>query len=208
MYQFNEGVDKAVIKPVAEGYRKVVPAGIRKGVGNVFLNLTEPTTIVNDLLQGKFNQAGHDLMRFVVNSTFGLFGWFDLATPLGMERHEESFGQTFTVWGLGQGPYLVLPFIGPSTVADAVGMVPATLYTDLRTTAGDGSTTWILLGVNVVDSRARLLGASKVVELQLDPYVFRRESYLQQRRNRVYDGNPPLEEEWQEDWEEDWEEDW
>jgi len=207
VFEFNEDVDRVVIKPVAEGYRAVVPGGIRKGVGNVFRNLDEPTTIINDILQGKFNQAAHDVFRFVVNSTFGLFGWFDLATPLGMERHEEDFGQTFSVWGLPRGNYLVLPLLGPSTVTDATGLIPSTLYTDPRYAAGNTLDTYLIVGANAVDTRARLLGASKVVELQLDPYLFRRETYLQQRTRLIHDGNPPVDEDAADDeWEDEWEE--
>ena len=196
MYEFNNDLDRSIIKPVAEGYRKVVPAAVRKGLGNVFLNLTEPTTIVNDILQGKLDQAGHDLTRFIVNSTIGLLGWFDVATKWGHERHEETFGQTFSVWGFGQGPYLVLPIIGSSTVSDGIGLLPATFYTDLRTTAFDFETSLAVLSVNVVDTRARLLGASRVADLQLDPYIFLRETYLQRRRQLVYDGDPPPDENW------------
>lgn len=191
VFTFNEKVDQAVIKPVARGYRRVVPSSVRKGVGNVFRNLTEPTTIVNDLLQGKFAQAGDDFFRFLINSTFGVLGWHDVATPLGMERHEEDFGQTFSVWGFARGPYLVLPLLGPSTVTDGVGYLPYTLYTDPRTMDGYTTQTFTLLGVDTIDSRARLLGASDVVELQLDPYVFRRETYLQRREQLIHDGDPP-----------------
>jgi len=202
MFRFNDKMDEAVIKPVARGYKKVVPSGIRRGVGNVFLNLNEPTTIVNDLLQGKGNQAAHDFMRFVVNSTFGLLGWFDLATPMGMERHEEDFGQTFSVWGISHGPYLVLPLLGPSTLSDGIGLVPSTLYTDPRYYAGNTASTYAIVGFNAIDTRARLLGASKVEALQLDPYVFRRETYLQRRERLVYDGNPPQADDFlDEDWE-------
>lgn len=201
VFTFNEKVDQHVLKPVARGYKAVVPSGIRRGVGNVFLNLGEPTTIVNDLLQGKGNQAAHDFMRFVVNSTFGLFGWFDLATHMGMERHEEDFGQTFSVWGFGRGPYLVVPFFGPSTVTDGLGWIPSTLYTDPRYAAGNTLETYLIVGFNAVDTRARLLGASKLAELQLDPYVFRRETYLQQRTQLIHDGNPPLDPLLEEDWE-------
>lgn len=209
MFQFNETVDQAVIKPVAQGYRKVMPDPVRKGVGNVFRNLAEPTTIVNGALQGKFKQAGNDLLRFAVNSTVGLLGWFDPATKLGLERHEEDFGQTFSVWGFARGPYLVLPLLGPSTVTDSVGLVPSTLYTDPRYAAGYSVTTYTILAVDTIDSRARLLGASKVVDLQLDPYVFRRETYLQRRIQLIHDGYPPrddggeedewLDEEWLDD---------
>lgn len=209
MFAFNEDVDKKVLKPVATGYKKVVPAAVRKGVGNVFLNLAEPTTIVNDVLQAKFPQAGRDLVRFALNTTVGLLGWFDVARKVGLERNHEDFGQTFSVWGFGQGPYLVLPLLGPSTVADGVGLVPATLYTDPRYTMFDTAESFAIIGFNAVDTRARLLGASRVAKLQLDPYVFRRETYLQRRQQLVHDGNPPGEDDFMdEDWEDEiWEED-
>lgn len=197
VFDFNEGLDRAVIKPVATGYKKVVPGPVRKGVGNFFLNLTEPTTIVNDVLQGKVNQGVADLVRFVFNSSFGLLGVFDIATPMGLERHEEDFGQTFSVWGFDRGPYLVLPLLGPSTVTDTAGIIPATYLTDLRTYPGNTPETYVLLSANVIDTRARLLGASKVVELQLDPYIFRREAYLQRREQLIHDGDPPLEDDWE-----------
>jgi len=198
MFAFNENVDRVVLKPVAKGYRAVVPAQVRGGVGNFFLNLGEPTTIVNDLLQGKFNQAAHDFMRFTINSTFGLLGLLDIATPAGMERHDEDFGQTFSVWGIGKGPYLVLPIWGPSTVTDGIGLIPEFFYLDPRLALDDSEAYWGSVALNVVDVRARALGASKVMELQLDPYVFRRETYFQQRRSLVHDGAPPLEEDWEE----------
>jgi phospholipid-binding lipoprotein MlaA len=196
MFEFNERLDRVVIKPVATGYKKVVPAPVRKGVGNVFNNLREPTTIVNDLLQGKLGQAVEDFLRFGLNTTFGFLGWIDLATPAGLERHEEDFGQTFAVWGLGPGPYLVLPVLGPSTVADGTGLIPQTLFTDPRTTAFNTETSYALISADAIDYRARLLGASKVVELQLDPYIFRRETYLQQRLQLIHDGDPPLDDDW------------
>lgn len=208
VFNFNEKVDRAVVKPVAQGYKKVVPGVVRKGVGNVFLNLAEPTTIVNDVLQGKLGQAGNDLARFLVNTTVGLLGWFDVATPLGLERHEEDFGQTFSVWGFARGPYLVLPLLGPSTVTDGVGIVPATLYTDPRTAGGYTIETYAIVGANMIDTRARLLGASKVVDLQLDPYVFRREAYLQRRTQMIRDGEPPADDAFPDDdefFDDDWE---
>ncbi|MGA8260961.1 MAG: VacJ family lipoprotein [Arenicellales bacterium] len=191
MFKFNDNVDRAVLKPVARGYKAVLPGVVRKHVGYFFLNLQEPTTIVNDVLQGKLRQAGLDFSRFAFNSTFGVLGVFDVATPLGMERHEEDFGQTFSVWGFSTGPYLVLPFLGPSTVADGIGLVPSTLYTDLRTAYVSADQSYALVGASAIDTRARLLGASKVLQLQLDPYVAARETYLQRRRLLVYDGKPP-----------------
>jgi len=205
MFAFNEDLDRSLIKPVAKGYRKVVPAPIRKGVGNVFLNLAEPTTVVNDILQAKFPQAGHDLARFALNTTVGLLGWFDVATKLGLERHREDFGQTFSVWGFTRGPYLVLPLIGPSTLSDGIGLIPSTMYTDPRYAYGYSPETYAILTVDTIDTRARLLGASRVAELQLDPYVFRRETYLQQRRQLVYDGSPPVEDDsFEDEFDPDW----
>lgn len=206
IFQFNEALDRAVIKPVATGYKKVMPDPVRRGVGNVFRNLAEPTTIVNDLLQGKINQAGEDFLRFAVNSTFGLLGWFDPATELGLVHHEEDFGQTLSVWGFARGPYLVLPLLGPSTITDSVGLVPETLYTDPRYAAGYAIETYAIVAADAIDTRARLLGASKVVDLQLDPYVFRRETYLQQRWQLIHDGDPPQAEgESEDDWlDEEW----
>lgn len=196
MFAFNESVDRAAIKPAAQGYKKIVPAPVRGYVGNFFRNLGEPTTIVNDLLQGNIPQAANDFMRFAFNSTFGLLGLLDIATPAGLERHEEDFGQTLRVWGVGSGPYLVLPLWGPSTATDTVGLVPAALYTDPRTAINDAEASYGLLTINIVDSRARALGASKVVDLQLDPYVFRRETYLQRREELVHNGEAPLEDDW------------
>jgi len=196
MFAFNERVDKYAVKPVAKGYKKIVPAPVRGAVGNFFRNLGEPTTIVNGLLQGKFPQAGKDLVRFAVNTTFGVLGLVDVAKHAGLERHDEDFGQTLRLWGIESGPYLVLPLLGPTTVTDGIGMVPAALYTDPRTAIDDAEASYGLLTTNIVDSRARALGASKVVELQLDPYVFRRETYLQQRVDLVYDGEPPVEDDW------------
>lgn len=196
MFAFNESVDQAAIKPVAQGYQKVVPAPVRTYVGNFFRNLGEPTTIVNDLLQGNIPQAANDFMRFAFNSTFGLLGLLDIAGPAGLEHHQEDFGQTLRVWGVGSGPYLVLPLWGPSTVTDGIGLVPAMMYTDPRTAIDDAETSYGLLTTNIVDSRARALGASKIVDLQLDAYVFRRETYLQRREELVHNGAPPLEDDW------------
>ncbi|MBS1270751.1 MAG: putative phospholipid-binding lipoprotein MlaA [Gammaproteobacteria bacterium] len=197
MFKFNDKVDRAVVKPLAKGYKKVVPAGIRKRVGNFFFNLGEPTTIINDVLQGKLPQAGHDFSRFAINTTIGVLGFFDVGTQIGLERHKEDFGQTFSVWGIARGPYLVLPLWGPSTLTDGIGLIPAVLYTDPRTAIQDAETTYILIGTSAVDARARLLGASKLAELQLDRYIFLRETYLQRRLQLVHDGDPPLDDAWE-----------
>lgn len=193
IYKFNDGLDRAILKPVAKGYRKVLPGGVRKGVGNFFRNLLEPTTIINDILQGKFEQALLDSFRFLFNSTFGLLGFVDIATVMELERHQEDFGQTFAVWGFKPGPFIMLPFIGPTNLRDGIGLIPYYVYTDPRLYNPETSVNLALIGINVVNSRAQLLTGSKLLDLQLDPYAFLRDSFNQRRRNLIFDGDPPLE---------------
>ncbi|MDJ0956475.1 MAG: VacJ family lipoprotein [Arenicellales bacterium] len=193
IYRFNDGFDRAILKPVAQGYRKVVPSPVRKSVGNFFRNLLEPTTIINDILQGKIEQAVLDTTRFLFNTTFGLLGFFDFSTLAGLERHQEDFGQTFAVWGFKPGPFIMLPFIGPTNLRDGIGLLPYYLYTDPRLYNPETSVNLALIGINAVDSRAQLLTGSKLLDLQLDPYAFLRETYNQRRLNLIYDGDPPLE---------------
>ncbi len=194
VYKFNDSLDRAILKPVAKGYRAVVPAVVRKGVGNFFRNLLEPTTIINDLLQGKFKQALSDSTRLLFNTSFGLLGFIDVATPMGIERHQEDFGQTFAKWGIKPGPYIMLPFIGPTNVRDGIGLLPYYLYTDPRLYNPSWEVNLALIVINVVDSRAQLLKTSKLLDLQLDPYAFLRETYNQRRIYLIFDGDPPLEE--------------
>lgn len=192
MYTFNDKFDRYLLKPVAKGYRAVVPRPARRGVSNFFGNLREPMYLANNVLQGKFSNAAASLGRFLTNTTFGLFGLFDVATHLGLERRDEDFGQTLAVWGLSDGPYLVLPFFGPSNIRDGIG-----LYGDLQlyppTQVHDESTRWILYGTETVDTRARLLEAGDILEQAAgrDPYVFVREAYRQRRRGAVGDGAAP-----------------
>lgn len=193
VFKFNDGFDKVLLKPVAKGYRKILPSPVRRSVGNFFRNLLEPTTIVNDILQGKFEQAVTDSLRLLYNTSFGLLGIFDVATAIGIERHQEDFGQTFAVWGLKPGPYLMLPFLGPSNVRDGIGLLPYYFATDPRLYNSDSTVNLALVGINAVDSRAQLLTGSKLLELQLDPYAFLRETYNQRRIDLIFDGDPPLE---------------
>jgi phospholipid-binding lipoprotein MlaA len=194
MYRFNDTVDRAVLKPVAEFYDDAVPAPINTGVSNFFSNLDDVTVLINDLLQAKFRQAGSDFARISFNTTFGLFGLFDVASHMDLPKHNEDFGQTLGYWGVGSGPYLVLPFLGPSTVRDGTGTV-ASWYTEPLTSIEDPNTYWGAVALRAVDTRAELLRASRLLEqAALDPYVFTREAYLQLRRSRVYDGQPPQEE--------------
>ena len=188
IYKFNNVVDRKVLKPIAKRYVKHVPEKVRRGIRNFVANLREPTTIVNDLLQGKPDQAAQDTLRFVINSTFGLVGIFDVASHLQMPRNREDFGQTFGKWGIPSGPYLVLPFLGPSNLRDVTGLVPQYLYTDLSSSIDSNG---VVLGTRIagiVDTRARLLPLDDVLESQLDPYVFIRESYSQTRIRDINDG--------------------
>ena len=193
MYAFNDAADRAVIKPVATGYRDHVPRPIRTGIANFFGNLQDVIVLVNDLLQLKFEQGMSDFSRIVFNTTFGLLGFIDVATHMGLPKHNEDFGQTLGYWGVPPGPYLVLPFLGPSNARDAVGLVgDIYVHPMFQGLITDEAVSWGAVGLRYVDLRAQLLGATKVVdEAALDPYAFVRDAYLQRRRNLVYDGNPP-----------------
>ena len=194
IYQFNDGVDKVLIKPAAEFYRFAIPEFMRTGVSNFFSNLNDVIVALNSLLQGKLTQAGSDAARLIVNSTVGLLGLFDVATGIGLEKHNEDFGQTLGYWGIGDGPYLVLPLIGPSSARDTVGWV-GDYYTWPVTYVEHDRERNILIAVRFVTARADLLEASRILETAaLDPYEFVRDAYLQRRRNLVYDGKPPPDE--------------
>ena len=193
VYRFNDEFDQWIAKPVATGYKKVVHQEIRSRVGNFFSNIQDLMIGVNNFLQGKFEQGVNDWARFAFNSTFGLLGIHDVASDMGLEKHNEDFGQTFGRWGVGPGPYLILPFLSSSTVRDGVGT--ALDYTvsptseirpiNLRNT---------LYGLYLVNTRAELLDASRILEeAALDRYVFQRDAYLQRRQSLVYDGSPPRE---------------
>ena len=193
MYTFNEKADKYVLKPVARGYRFITPKFFRKVMANFFNNLREPIVLVNNMLQGKFKDGISDTMRLIVNSTFGLLGTIDVATPMGMPKHDEDFGQTLAVWGMGNGPYLVIPLLGPSTFRDASGLVvDVAMYPP--TYIDETSTRSKVYAVNIIVLREQLLDATDILEQAggHDPYVFVREFYRQRRRDQVYDGNPPV----------------
>ncbi len=191
MFAFNEGVDTVVIKPVAKGYDAVVPAPVRTGVTNFFGNIADLFIGINNLLQGKPDQAFSDFGRVVINTTIGILGLFDVASEAGLEKHEEDFGQTFGRWGVGDGAYVVLPFFGPRTVRDTVGLV-LDVKTDPVANVSDVATRNSLLALRLIDNRADLLPADKVIEeAALDKYSYVRDGYLQRRRSLIHDGNPP-----------------
>lgn len=192
MYTFNEKLDTFFLKPVAKGYRAVVPTPARQGVSNFFSNLREPMVMLNDALQGKFKHAASDLGRFLTNSTLGVFGLFDVASRMGLEKHSEDFGQTLAVWGVGEGPYLVLPFLGPSGVRDGIGWV-GDYYAYPPTYMEETSTAWKLYALDTVDTRTRYLDAGDILYEAAgdDPYIFVREAYRQRRRSLIHDGAAP-----------------
>ncbi len=192
IYKFNEKADDWVLKPVAEGYQKVLPSPVRTGVNNFFSNLGEPIIIVNGVLQFKFHQAASDTARFIFNTTFGLVGLIDVATPMGHPKHYEDFGQTLGTWGLGEGWYLVLPLLGPSNVRDGVGLWVDN-HMDIVTQEIEKPERYYAMALRIIDTRAQLLAATKVLDTAaLDPYLYTREAYRQHRWNVLHDGNPPL----------------
>ncbi len=195
MFAFNRGLDQAILAPISSAYVEITPAPARTAVYNVFDNLSYLTTVVNQLLQGKFERGMEDLGRFLFNSTFGLGGMVDFSTAIGLERHEEDFGQTLAVWGWPKGDYLELPLLGPTTTRDLPG-IAADTATDLLTWLGSSPLDYALGSLKTVEMRAGLDSAIKLRDTSsLDPYVFQREAYLQRRRYLIYDGNPPLDSE-------------
>lgn len=191
MYQFNDAVDKAVMKPVAQGYKAAVPSPVRTGVTNFFSNLDDVRVTLNDLLQFKFVQGLLDFERFIFNSTFGICGLIDVSTSMGLEKHDEDFGQTLGRWGIGSGPYLVLPFFGPSSIRDGIGLYADTQTSMLRE-VDHIPTRNELYATTAVNTRANMLDQEKILdEAVIDRYAFIRDAYLQHRQSEVYDGNPP-----------------
>ena len=192
IFSFNDGFDQVIAKPVAEGYRAAVPSFARTGVTNFFSNLGDLWIAINDLIQGKPGKALDDWTRAFVNTTIGIFGLYDIAGELGLEKRNEDFGQTLGSWGIGSGPYLVLPFVGPSTVRDALSYGLVDSKADLVVQHRKVPARNTLFVTRVINQRANLLDASKIVEeAALDKYTFTRDAYLQHRQNLVYDGNPP-----------------
>ncbi|MFI8743916.1 VacJ family lipoprotein [Pseudomonas sp. NPDC077186] len=185
MFRFNDTLDTYALKPVAQGYQAVTPQFLEDGVHNVFGNLGDVGNLANNLLQGKLHDAGVDTGRLIFNTTFGLLGFFDVATPMGLQKNDEDFGQTLGAWGLGSGPYLVIPFLGPSSVRDATGKLPDS-FLEPYPYMGHVPTRNVTRAVDVVDTRASLLSAEKLISG--DKYIFIRNAYLQNREFKVQDG--------------------
>lgn len=189
VFEFNEGLDAYVLKPVVAGYRFVLPEFVRDGIYNFFSNYSDIYTALQNLLQGKPDYAFSDLMRVVVNTTMGLGGLIDLATPGGLEKHKEDWGQTFGVWGVPSGPYVVLPFFGPSNVRDTFGTV-ADLESDyLFRLLPDVALRNSLTGLRVVNARNTYYEAGDLLDgAAIDKYSFMRDAYIQRRQYQINEG--------------------
>ncbi|KDE38675.1 MAG: VacJ family lipoprotein [Nitrincola lacisaponensis] len=185
MFSFNDGLDRAIVKPVTQGYRYVTPEIAQTGVNNFFENLRDVRTMINNLLQGKVHNALEDFSRITFNTTFGIGGLIDVATPMGIPKNNEDFGQTLGYWGVSSGPYVVLPLFGPSTVRDTVGMVPD-WYLDPVTYVDDRAVRNSLRAVRLIDTRSQLMNAERIISG--DRYVFIRDAYLQRREYLINDG--------------------
>jgi phospholipid-binding lipoprotein MlaA len=193
VFAFNEAVDDAVLRPVAEGYRDHVPQLVRTGVSNFLGNIGDVWSAANHFLQGKAQSGFEQTMRFLTNTLFGLGGLLDPATEMGLKRHSEDFGQTLGRWGMGPGPYLVLPFLGPSSLRDGIGRVPD-MAASPSNLFDDSKANSLATVLTVVDARASLLGVTGLADrVSLDKYSFFRQGYLARRQDAVYDGAPPAE---------------
>jgi phospholipid-binding lipoprotein MlaA len=177
-YAFNEGLDDYVLRPVAKGYSLVTPDPLEAGVSNFVDNIYELNNILNSLLQGRFANSFDSFGRFVINTTVGIVGFFDVASAIGVPDSRADFGQTLYAWGVDSGPFLMVPVVGPRTVRSGVGQVFDT-YTSIPKIYGDSSDSWAFLGVETVSGRAELLKADQLISG--DPYVFLRNAYLQRR---------------------------
>ena len=192
MFAFNEAVDKVLIKPIAQGYEFIFPEPIRILVTNLFSNLSDVVIGVNDLLQGRGEQAFNDFGRFVINTTLGFGGLFDVAGNAGWYKSENDFGVTFGRWGIQPGPYFVLPIVGPNDVRDTFGLIANVAANPLTFVVKDPTAYYTAWGVNFINQRANLFPAEKIIEeAATDKYSYLRDAYMQNRLNLIYDGEPP-----------------
>ena len=190
VYAFNEGMDK-VVRPIAVGYDKIMPDPLQRGVGNFFRNLDAPVTYVNLVLQGKFRESADTFGRFLINSTVGLLGFFDVASRLGIPFYNEDLGQTMATWGYDDSRYLMLPLFGPSTFRDGTGRLADSFYHPVGRVI-HGSNRWGLWIFRGIDTRARYLDQDAELQSAYDPYVLMRDVWMQNRQYQIYDGDPPM----------------
>jgi phospholipid-binding lipoprotein MlaA len=193
IYKFNDTVDRAALKPVAKGYKKITPEWLRARIGSFLANLEYPSTMVNQFLQGKPLTGLQDTGRFLLNTTVGIGGLFDVATKMGLAAHDEDLGQTLAVWGVGAGPYLTLPLFGPSSLRDAPTRIVDFFLDPLYYVDPAWEVQWGKRAVDVVHSRAELLSADQTLTGAFDPYAFMRDAWVQNREFEIFDGAPPVE---------------
>ena len=204
IHAFNNNVDKVSFKPLAKAYEAVLPMPVRQGVGNFSLNLLGPLFIINNFLQAKFTRGFSETGRFLVNSTLGVGGFIDIGTEMGLESYREDWGETLAVWGVPNGPFVVVPILGPRNLRDAL-MIPLNFASDPSYWIQDDLTRWSLYLVRAVDVRAQLFSADALLEDSYDRYITIREAYLQRRRYLIYDGNPPEDDDFYDDFYDDFE---
>ena len=190
VFAFNEGLDK-VVRPIAVGYDKIMPDPMQRGVGNFFRNLDAPVTYVNQVLQGKFKQSIATIGRFLVNSTFGLLGFFDIASQMGIPFYNEDLGQTLATWGYKDSRYLMFPIFGPGTPRDGTGAAIDTFYSPVGQVF-HGSNLWGVWILRGIDTRARYLDQDSELDAAYDPYVLMRDVWWQNRQFQIHDGDPPM----------------
>jgi len=195
---FNDGLDKVTFKPLAKGYQKVMPEFVERGVHNFSVNLLGPMFSINNFLQGKPGRGAKEFGRFLINSTIGIGGLIDVATHSGIESSPETFGQTFAVWGISDGPYVVVPVLGPRTLS-GVFAIPLDFAGDPTFYLDDSTDKWIIYGIRAIDLRMQLFTAEELIADSYDRYLAIRESFLQNRQFRIYDGDPPEDEDFYDD---------
>lgn len=191
IHRFNDTVDRYALKPVATGYRDYTPKPVKTGIGNFFGNISDLFTIPPALLQGKLYEAEVNLIRVVVNTTVGVAGLFDVASKMDMPKAEADYGQTLAKWGVGAGPYLVLPFLGPTSARDTINPITSFAINGPTTLINDWGGKAAYIGTNAIHIRAQLLPLDRMLADQPDPYAYMRDAWLQRRWNQVHDGDPP-----------------
>ena len=207
IHAFNNNVDRFTFKPLAKGYEAVLPQPVRTGIGNFSRNLFGPLFVINNFLQGKVGRGFSETGRFLANSTLGIGGFIDIGSGMGLESHREDFGETLAVWGVPDGPFVIVPILGPRNLRDAL-MIPLNFAADPSFWIQDDLTRWSLYLIRAVDARAQLFAAEALLEDSYDRYLALREAYLQRRRYQIFDGSPPEDEDFYDDFEdpEDFEE--
>ena len=204
---FNNGLDKVTLKPIAKVYQVIIPQFIRTGIGNFSANLRTPLNAINHLLQGKGKDSLSESGRFLANSTFGLGGILDVATDMGLEQKNEDFGQTFATWGVPAGPYVVVPILGPRMLRDAFS-IPLNFAADPLWYYKNSSVRDKIYFARLIDVRERLFTAEQLLEGSTDRYISVREAYIQHREYEIYDGDPPIDEDFYDDFDDEFEDDY